>query len=99
MNLRPGMRLRSAVSDAEIVVIKAPSDDVELTCGGVEMIEATETPPEPPSTVAGEVLLGKRYSDDDLGLEVLCSRGGAGDLSVNGAPLGLKAAKPLPSSD
>ena len=43
--------------------------------------------------------LGKRYADDALGLELLCTKAGEGSLSVDGAPLGLKDAKPLPSSD
>jgi hypothetical protein len=44
-------------------------------------------------------MIGKRYADEDLGLELLCSRGGAGALTANGEPLLLKGAKPLPSSD
>jgi hypothetical protein len=44
-------------------------------------------------------LLGKRYADDDLGLELLCTRAGTGALTVDGRPLLLKGAKPLPSSD
>lgn len=44
-------------------------------------------------------VLGKRYADDDVGLEVLCTRAGDGALTVDGAPLLLKRAKPLPASD
>ncbi|HEV7864070.1 MAG TPA: hypothetical protein VGR20_15265 [Acidimicrobiia bacterium] len=47
----------------------------------------------------GPTLLGKRYADEALGLELLCTKAGAGGLFVNGAPLGRKEAKPLPSSD
>jgi hypothetical protein len=43
--------------------------------------------------------VGKRYVDDELGLEVLCTKSGAGALAVGEHPLGLKSAKPLPSSD
>jgi len=43
--------------------------------------------------------LGKRYADDERGLELLCSRAGTGALTVDGEPLLLKGAKPLPSSD
>ena len=35
----------------------------------------------------------------ELGLEVLCTKGGDGALSVGDAPLLVKGAKPLPSSD
>lgn len=44
-------------------------------------------------------LLGKRYADDAQGLEVLCTKSGAGTLTVDGAPMQLKGAKPLPASD
>ncbi len=44
-------------------------------------------------------LIGKRYSDRELGLEVLCVKAGEGDLSVGDTVLGLQDAKSLPSSD
>ena len=44
-------------------------------------------------------LLGKRYADEELGLELLCTQGGDGALAVGDAPLLVKGAKPLPSSD
>lgn len=43
--------------------------------------------------------LGKRYTDTDGSLEVLCTRAGTGALALGGTPLGQKAAKPLPASD
>jgi len=43
--------------------------------------------------------LGKRYSDDDLGIELLCTKAGEGSLSVGEAVLADKGAKPLPASD
>lgn len=101
MNLRPGQRLRSTVSDAEIVVIKAPDGDVDVACGGVAMVDGGDqvTPGAAASGDDGELLLGKRYSDDHSGLEALCSKPGAGTLTVDGRPVDLKSAKPLPSSD
>ena len=101
MQLRPGMKLFSTVCDAQVVVVKAPSADVEIACGGAPMV------PEDPGGAAGSPdaslgegpALGKRYADDDLGLELLCSRAGEGALTANGEPLLLKGAKPLPSSD
>jgi hypothetical protein len=44
-------------------------------------------------------LVGKRYRDETSGLEVLCTKVGAGSLSINGVPVPMKEAKPLPSSD
>ena len=43
--------------------------------------------------------MGKRFADPDTGIEVLATKGGAGSLSLDGQPLALKDAKPLPSSD
>jgi hypothetical protein len=43
--------------------------------------------------------LGKRYVREDVGLEVLCTKGGEGTLSVAGAILATQQAKTLPSSD
>ena len=47
----------------------------------------------------GGTQLGKRYADDELGLELLCSKAGEGSLSVGEAVLDVKGAKPLPASD
>jgi hypothetical protein len=43
--------------------------------------------------------VGKRYADDDLKLELLCTNAGTGTLAANGNALPMKAAKSLPSSD
>lgn len=43
--------------------------------------------------------LGKRYADEGVGIEVLCTKPGTGTLTVNGDRLPMKEAKPLPSSD
>ncbi len=43
--------------------------------------------------------VGKRYADEEAGIEVLCTKGGQATLSVGADPLPLKGAKPLPSSD
>lgn len=102
MKLRPGQKLHSAVCDAQVVVVKAPSGAVEVGCGGVPLLEdgqeADGAAALDPSLGDGS-LLGKRYADDDLGLELLCTRAGAGALTVDGRPLLVKGAKPLPSSD
>jgi hypothetical protein len=102
MDLKPGLRLESATCDTQVVVVKHPADqpDVDLRCGGHPMRELGTGGER--VAVAGEgdaTLLGKRYADDDLGLEVLCTQGGDGSLSVGDAPLLVKGAKPLPSSD
>jgi hypothetical protein len=91
------MKLFSATSAAQVVVVKAPSGPVDVQCGGRPMVlEDTNTDRAPD----GEgLLLGKRYVDADGAIELLCSRAGAGPLSCDGVELTLKDAKPLPSSD
>jgi hypothetical protein len=102
MELRPGLRLESATSGAQVVVVKAPAagGDVDLRCGGAPMQEVGTGGDRLPITVEGEgVLMGKRYADDELGLELLCTQPGDGALTVGDKPLLVKGAKPLPSSD
>ena len=102
MMLRAGLKLHSAVCDAQVVVVKAPSDAVEVGCGGAPMLEdgqATDGAATLDASLGDGPQLGKRYADDDLGLELLCTRAGTGALTVDGRPLLLKGAKPLPSSD
>lgn len=102
MQLRPGQRLHSAVCDAQVVVVRVPAVAVEVACGGAPLLSEGDAVPADvvldPSLGDGP-LLGKRYADDDLGLELLCTRPGSGALTVDGRPLLLKGAKPLPSSD
>ena len=102
MQLRPGLRLESATCDTQVVVVKAPKDvaDVDVRCGGVPMRDVGTGGDPVARTLEGDpTLLGKRYADDELGLELLCTQGGAGALSIGDTPLLVKGAKPLPSSD
>ncbi len=100
--IKPGARFRSSVCDVEVIVIKALSSEVDLRCGGHAMLPAgTEQPgdqaPEPGFDEG--TLLGKRYTDESGGLELLCTKGGTSSLSVGDVVLHVKDAKPLPSSD
>jgi hypothetical protein len=102
MKLRAGQKLHSAVCDAQVVVVKAPADPVEVGCGGAPLLEdgqVADGAAKLDETLGDGPLLGKRYADDDLGLELLCTRAGTGALTVDGRPLLVKGAKPLPSSD
>jgi hypothetical protein len=100
MELKPGSRLRSAVCSTEVVVVRAAP--VELRCGGRTMVPADEAgvgnavQNEAP---AEGTRLGKRYADPESGLEVLCTKAGKGSLTLGDAPLLVKDARPLPSSD
>ena len=44
-------------------------------------------------------LVGKRYVTEDEAIELLCTKPGAGSLSMGDTALLVKGAKPLPSSD
>lgn len=102
MELKPGSRFRSAVDDVEVIVIKAPADAVDLRCGGQAMLAINAPRPEGLAAEPGfdsGTLLGKRYTNADGSLELLCTKAGSGSLSVGDVVLELKEAKPLPSSD
>ncbi|WP_163506520.1 hypothetical protein [Fodinicola acaciae] len=103
MKVRIGQTLASTVDTTAVIVVRAPDDDLAITCGGAPMVD----PRGPEAGIAGRAdpaqqggaLLGKRYADNELGLELLCTKPGQGTLAVNGVPLPLKPAKPLPASD
>ena len=103
MNLKPGTKLKSAVCSTEVIVVKAPPGPVDLRCGGAPMAPPGAADAGPTGSVsaahAAGTHLGKRYADDQAGLEVLCTKRGEGSLSVGDEPLLIKDAKPLPSSD
>jgi hypothetical protein len=97
-----GARYRSQVSDTEFIVLQAPADDIDLTCGGVPVIAPGETTPAdvpPPADLDEETPIGKRYVDNSGSLEVLVTKGGFGALAVAGIRMSQKVTKPLPSSD
>lgn len=102
IELKPGTRLRSAVCDVEVIVIKTPSEPVDLRCGGHPMQAVDADPPgglsADPAFADGSAL-GKRYTDEDGTFEVLCTKAGPSSLSIGEVSLRLKEAKPLPSSD
>jgi hypothetical protein len=100
--LKPGLRLKSAVCATEIMVIRAPSLDAVLACGGTDMLSISEAVPAGGSVApahAQGTLIGKRYVDALDRVEVLCTRGGDGSLSLDGVAMPVKQAKALPSSD
>ena len=99
MKLKAGQSLVSAVDDTTVIAIRTPDADVTVTCGGVVMTDtAGDKQAADPSQQDG-TLIGKRYADEELGIELLCTKAGSGTLAVNGTPLPLKESKPLPASD
>jgi len=102
VEIKAGQRLRSQVDSTEVIVVKAVAGEVDLRCGGAEMIDIK-------AVAAGDLVLvddggggsklGKRYTNEGGVLELLVTKAGAGTLAVASTPLVLKEAKPLPSSD
>lgn len=93
--LSTGQRIKSSVCDTEVMVITAPGNDLDLTCGGVTMGDDGDINPD---QTEGTVI-GKRYVNEDGSLELLCVKPGDGSLAVDGTPLKLKESKKLPKTD
>jgi hypothetical protein len=96
--MKPGTKLKSAVCDTEVMVIRGSFVAVE--CGGVPM--AIDRPADRmplDSAFAEGTRMGKRYIDAASTVELLCVKPGQGSLSIGGVALQTKEAKPLPSSD
>jgi hypothetical protein len=103
MKVKPGTRLRSQVDGTEVIVVRSPADDLDVACGGQPMIDVAAEP-EPGLAATGDpaeaTQLGKRYTlGGDAAVELLVTKPGKYGLSINGTPLVLKEAKPLPASD
>ena len=108
MDLKPGSRWRSAVCDTEVVIVRAPAGPVTFRIGGAGVFPADAghnrpTPDrggaQPDAALAGGTLLGKRYTDEATGLQVLCVKPGDGTITVDGRPAAVVTPRPLPASD
>jgi len=96
---KPGTKLSSTVCKAQIMVLRAPSEALDITCGGAPMQVGD---PDELGVMSGDnngTLVGKRYTDADETMEFLCTRGVDGSVGVTGYVIDIKAAKKLPSSD
>jgi hypothetical protein len=98
MQTKAGLKLRSNACTTEVIVVRPAAEDVAVTCCGQPMttddVTAPTTAPE-----QHEILLGKRYTDEVTGIELLCTKPGQGPLAVDGRPVVLKGTKALPASD
>jgi hypothetical protein len=102
MTLKPGTRLLSAVCATEMIAVKAPAGEVELTIGGVAPVASAAERTDGGEVAAGHgggASMGKRYVDEAETIELLCTKPGEGVPALNGELLQLKEAKPLPASD
>jgi len=96
---KPGTKLSSTVCKTQIMVLRAPAEELDITCGGAPMQVGD---PAELGDMSGEnsgTLVGKRYTDEAESMEFLCTRGGDGSVGVAGYVIDVKAAKKLPSSD
>lgn len=90
------------MSDTEVIVVRASTSPHTLECGGHPMLPQGEERPSGLSidpAFAEATAVGKRFADEESGLEVLVTKAGDGALSIDGVALPMKGAKPLPSSD
>jgi len=108
VDLKPGSRWRSAVCDTEVIVVRAPAGPVIFRIGGAAVCpaDAGQDRPaadrggaRPDAALAGGTLLGKRYTDEASGLQVLCVKAGAGTITVDGRPAAVMTPRQLPASD
>jgi hypothetical protein len=103
MRITVGQRLRSQVDATELVVVRAMPDELDLRCGGAELIDFGQEPATDPGLAAVPAApapkLGKRYTDPSGTLELLVTKAGSGVLTLAGQPLVEREAKPLPASD
>jgi hypothetical protein len=94
-----GERLGSTTCATEVIVVRPPTRDIDLTCGGRPMAPLPVDVEQPVDEDGPGTLVGKRYADPESGLELLCTKPGAGQLRIGQQVLGIKSAKNLPSSD
>ncbi len=96
--MKPGTKLKSAVCDTEVMVIRG--GDMVVECGGAPMGEERPSGQKAMNPAFAEgTQIGKRYVDQNGAVELLCVKPGKGSLSIQGVVLKTKDAKALPSSD
>ena len=95
MSLTVGARLKTTTSALEVVVVAPPTGDADLMAAGEPMSADAVPGPDGEAVYA----IGKRYVEDESGIEVLVVKAGPGPLAIGGRELIAKSAKPLPASD
>jgi hypothetical protein len=112
--IKPGLRLRSAVCSAEVIVVRAGDAELDLRCGGQPLLPF-DSPSGSPGSPGASGSPGAAHGAGaaaglDLGtligkrygadgLEILCTKAGQGTLSVGDEPLPVLEPRRLPSSD
>ena len=99
MEIKPGVKLSSAASSAEFIVVRAAPGELDLACAGEPLTASAGGAAGPDAGTGEAILVGKRYRDEGGTLELLCTKPGSGPVTLAGVPLRLAAAKSLPASD
>ncbi len=102
MTVKPGARLFSAVCSTEVIAIRVPPGEIDLTIGGAPPVASVAERADGATVEPGHdggAAMGKRYVDTGDTIELLCTKPGDGIPALAGTPLELKAAKALPASD
>jgi hypothetical protein len=99
--LKPGTKLLSSACTTEMIVVRAPAGEADLTIGGhPPVVSAAErTQAGVLDGHGGGTKMGKRYVDEAGTIELLCTKPGEGVPALGGVVLVLKEAKALPASD
>jgi hypothetical protein len=98
--IKAGAKLKSAVCETQVMIIKWPAGPHALSCGGAPMTLAAETGDGALDRAKAEGShVGWRYINADASLELLCVKSGVGTLYLDEVELTRKQAKALPSSD
>ncbi|OFW10317.1 MAG: hypothetical protein A3G20_09650 [Acidobacteria bacterium RIFCSPLOWO2_12_FULL_59_11] len=100
MSVQVGKRYVCKKCGAEVIATRAGGGElvccgetIEIKQPGIEISRQAQK-----SDNIGSIL-GKRYHCDACGMEVLCTKAGAGELRSCEKPMALQEPKPLPSSD
>ncbi len=100
VELKPGAKFQSTVCTTQVIITKG-SGEVDLRCGGSPMVAAGHASVEgqPSADMSDGTLLGKRYRDDTGTVEMLCTKAGAGSMSIGDSRIEVALTKALPASD
>ena len=96
---KPGTKLSSTVCKTQIMALRVPVEELQISCGGAPMQVGDPAELSEMSGKNSGTLVGKRYTDEAETMEFLCTRGGEGSIAIEGYIIDIKAAKKLPSSD
>lgn len=102
MSIKAGARLFSSVCATEMIAVKVPAGEIEVTIGGAAPVLSAGERTGTGAVAAGHgggAAMGKRYVDAADTIELLCTKAGDGVPALGGELLVIKEAKAMPASD